>query len=173
MKSMSDAFDALFSVFVCSVFIIAAIDALYAAAKKKRKEDEENRRRDVYYNRAMQAARGHTRNHNARHEEQSVWRLPNNGVSEYSRRLASDHNIMNLRARGRVPPREPVLVGLRNRRGNNHDRDKRQYNTAEAADRVIFRMQRQGKDPRGTLRAYYNPDYGKWFIGNSREAHGR
>ena len=49
---------------------------------------------------------------------------------------------------------------------NNHDHQKRQYRTQDEADRIIARMRSQGKDSMGTLRSYYNPDYGKWFVGN-------
>jgi hypothetical protein len=50
---------------------------------------------------------------------------------------------------------------------NNHDHQKRQYRTQDEADMIISRMRSQGKDTMGTLRSYYNPDYGKWFVGNS------
>lgn len=49
---------------------------------------------------------------------------------------------------------------------NNHDNEKRQYRTQEEADRVVGRMRRHGKDGTGRLNSYYNPDYGKWFVGN-------
>ena len=49
----------------------------------------------------------------------------------------------------------------------NHDHMKRQYNSEEDAEEVIRRMRMQGKDDEGTLGAYYNHDYCKWFIGNS------
>ena len=52
-------------------------------------------------------------------------------------------------------------------RHGNHDHEKRQYSTEAGAEDVIIRMRGQGKDPEGTLRAYYNPDYGMWFVGNS------
>lgn len=47
------------------------------------------------------------------------------------------------------------------------DDRKRQYGTQNEADRVISRMQRQGKVPNDTLNSYYNRRYGKWFVGNS------
>lgn len=51
-------------------------------------------------------------------------------------------------------------------RRSNHDDQKRRYICQEDAEEVIRRMRRQGKDPNGTLRSYYNPDYGSWFVGN-------
>ena len=53
-------------------------------------------------------------------------------------------------------------------RNNNHDDQKIQYGTEEDANAVITDMRRQGKDEEGTLQSYYNPEYGKWFVGNSR-----
>jgi hypothetical protein len=50
----------------------------------------------------------------------------------------------------------------------NHDHLKRQYASFSEAEEVVDRMRRQGADPDGTLRCYYNPHYGKWFVGNSR-----
>lgn len=50
---------------------------------------------------------------------------------------------------------------------NNHDNRKRPYSSQEEAEEVIGRMRRQGLDNDGRLRAYYNYDYGKWFVGNS------
>jgi hypothetical protein len=50
----------------------------------------------------------------------------------------------------------------------NHDHLKRQYASCSEAEEVVDRMRRQGADPDGTLRCYYNPHYGKWFVGNSR-----
>jgi hypothetical protein len=52
------------------------------------------------------------------------------------------------------------------RRHNNHDDEKRQYCSRQEAEEVITRMRMKGLDEYGTLRAYYNSDYGKWFVGN-------
>ena len=49
---------------------------------------------------------------------------------------------------------------------NNHDQQKRQYRTQDEADGMINRMQGQGLYGDGTLRSYYNSDYGRWFVGN-------
>ena len=50
---------------------------------------------------------------------------------------------------------------------NNHDHTKRQYDSKKDAEEVINRMRTQGADLDGRLKAYYNHDYGKWFVGNN------
>ena len=54
------------------------------------------------------------------------------------------------------------------RQRETHDHIKRQYRTRTEAEEVIREMRRRGKDNAGTLNAYYNSDYGRWFVGNSR-----
>ena len=49
---------------------------------------------------------------------------------------------------------------------SNHDHQKRQYRSRDEANEVIERMHGQGLDGNGTLRSYYNSDYGRWFVGN-------
>jgi hypothetical protein len=51
---------------------------------------------------------------------------------------------------------------------NNHDDMKRPYSSQWEAEEVVERMRSQGCDENGTLQAYYNPEYGQWFVGNRR-----
>jgi len=46
------------------------------------------------------------------------------------------------------------------------DIHKRQYNTIEEAQETISRMRLKGKDPNNSLIPYYNPQLGKYLIGN-------
>ena len=46
------------------------------------------------------------------------------------------------------------------------DIHKRQYNTVEEANETIQRMRLKGKDPSNSLIPYYNPQLGKYLIGN-------
>ena len=49
---------------------------------------------------------------------------------------------------------------------SDHDDGKKKYTSRADAEAVINRMQCQGLDPMERLGLYYNPDYGKWFVGN-------
>ena len=88
-----------------------------------------------------------------------------NSNAKSDSRTYQDESPQQARTVRSSPP--SYSMGVRHRRSRNHDHEKQQYNSEEDAEEVIRRMRMQGKDDEGTLGAYYNHDYCKWFIGNS------
>ena len=159
---MADQPDGAYLVIGVIAFLVCL--AFLAATKDEREEYTHSTR---YY-----GSRGNHGNQNrpyiGREDAEEVVRRMRRQA--YHNNDYGNHFVENASMRRRQRQTEPEEYTYSTRyygSRNNHDNQKRPYSRWEDAEEVIRRMRRQGLDDAGTLRAYYNHDYGKWFIGNT------
>ncbi|KAL7554591.1 hypothetical protein ACHAWF_018092 [Thalassiosira exigua] len=97
-------------------------------------------------------------------DERHIQQLHRKQVLQELRRTAKRNYLAHTRSQGTASSHRNCII----RYGslvNNHDHQKRQYDTQEEAEEVIERMHSQGYDSEGRLTTYYNLEYRKWFVG--------